>query len=280
MLRLAPNLQVAQITATSFAITARGFNGSAASKLLVLIDGRSVYTPYHSGVSWDVQDVLPEDIERIEVISGPGATLWGANAVNGVINVITRKSSGTQGRLGGLWAVATSSKGRASSTAARWGMSSPTALMSTPSTMITMSPQLVRTPGTTGITHKVDFASIGRRQEISSRCRVTSIKGPKMSWLPLRRRSRAETCWRAGTTYCRTGRRFRCRPTTTTWPSRSQPRPATTSTVTTWKSSTVSRGELGSTLSGAAMYASSRTTFRSPWFCHAIGVLLRHSGAP
>ncbi|HTB64910.1 MAG TPA: TonB-dependent receptor [Steroidobacteraceae bacterium] len=97
ILRLAPNLQVAQITASSFAISARGFNGTAASKLLVLIDGRSVYTPYHSGVSWDAQDVLPEDIERIEVISGPGATLWGANAVNGVINIITRKSTDTQG---------------------------------------------------------------------------------------------------------------------------------------------------------------------------------------
>jgi iron complex outermembrane receptor protein len=97
MLRLAPNLQVAQITSTSYAITARGFNGSAASKLLVLIDGRTVYTPYHSGVPWDVQDVLPEDIERIEVISGPGATLWGANAVNGVINITTRKSQDTQG---------------------------------------------------------------------------------------------------------------------------------------------------------------------------------------
>lgn len=104
MLRLAPNLQVAQITSTSFAITARGFNGPAASKLLVLIDGRTVYTPYHSGVSWDVQDVLPEDIERIEVISGPGATLWGANAVNGVINIITRKAGETQDgslRVGG-----------------------------------------------------------------------------------------------------------------------------------------------------------------------------------
>ena len=97
MLRLAPNLQVAQITSDSYAITARGFNGSAASKLLVLIDGRSVYTPYHSGVAWDVQDVLPEDIERIEVISGPGATLWGANAVNGVINITTRQASDTQG---------------------------------------------------------------------------------------------------------------------------------------------------------------------------------------
>ena len=104
ILRLAPNLQVAQITSNSFAITARGFNGSAASKLLVLIDGRSVYTPYHSGVSWDVQDVLPEDIERIEVISGPGATLWGANAVNGVINITTRKAAETQDgtlRVGG-----------------------------------------------------------------------------------------------------------------------------------------------------------------------------------
>jgi iron complex outermembrane receptor protein len=104
ILRLAPNLQVAQITSSSFAVTARGFNGPAASKLLVLIDGRSVYTPYHSGVSWDVQDVLPEDIERIEVISGPGATLWGANAVNGVINIITRKAADTQDgslRVGG-----------------------------------------------------------------------------------------------------------------------------------------------------------------------------------
>ncbi len=97
MLRLAPNLQVAQITSTGYAISARGFNGTTSSKLLVLIDGRSVYTPYHSGVPWDIQDVLPQDIERIEVISGPGATLWGANAVNGVINITTRKSYDTQG---------------------------------------------------------------------------------------------------------------------------------------------------------------------------------------
>ena len=97
ILRLAPNLQVAQISASNFDISARGFNGPAASKLLVLIDGRSVYSPFHSGVFWDVQDVLPDDIERIEVISGPGATLWGANAVNGVINIITRKSGATPG---------------------------------------------------------------------------------------------------------------------------------------------------------------------------------------
>src|SRR6201996_1068009 len=97
ILRLPPNLQVAQIAADSYAIPARGFNGNAADKLLVLIDGRSVYTPLFGGVLWDEQDVPPEDIERIEVISGPGATLWGANAVNGVINIITRKAADTQG---------------------------------------------------------------------------------------------------------------------------------------------------------------------------------------
>ncbi len=97
ILRLAPNLQVAVINASSYAITARGFNGNAADKLLVLVDGRSVYTPLFGGVLWDEQDVRPEDIERIEVISGPGATLWGANAVNGVINIITRKIGASPG---------------------------------------------------------------------------------------------------------------------------------------------------------------------------------------
>ena len=97
ILRMAPNLQVAVINGYSYAITARGFNGNAADKLLVLIDGRSVYTPLFGGVEWDQQFVPPEDIERIEVISGPGATLWGANAVNGVINIITRKSASTSG---------------------------------------------------------------------------------------------------------------------------------------------------------------------------------------
>src|SRR3984893_9547905 len=98
-LRLAPNLQVARISANEYAISARGFNGTAANKLLVLIDGRSVYSPLFSGVFWDVQDVMIEDIERIEVISGPGGTLWGVNAVNGVINVITRSADRTQGGL-------------------------------------------------------------------------------------------------------------------------------------------------------------------------------------
>jgi iron complex outermembrane receptor protein len=98
-LRLAPNLQVARVDARNYAVTARGFSSAFENKLLVLIDGRTVYSPLFSGVFWDVQDVVLEDVERIEVISGPGATLWGANAVNGVINVITKSASNTQGTL-------------------------------------------------------------------------------------------------------------------------------------------------------------------------------------
>ncbi|PPC94230.1 MAG: TonB-dependent receptor [Methylotenera sp.] len=101
-LRLAPNLHVAQVSANSYAISARGLNGSSVSapnKLLVLIDGRSVYSPLFAGVFWDRQQVMLEDVERIEVVSGPGSTLWGVNAVNGVINVITRSAKDTQGIL-------------------------------------------------------------------------------------------------------------------------------------------------------------------------------------
>jgi len=96
-LRLAPNLQVARVDARNYAVTARGFNSAFENKLLVLIDGRSVYSPLFSGVYWDAQDVVLEDVERIEVISGPGATMWGANAVNGVINIITKAAGATQG---------------------------------------------------------------------------------------------------------------------------------------------------------------------------------------
>lgn len=99
VLRLAPNLQVARLDASRYAISARGFNSTTANKLQVLIDGRSVYTPLFSGVFWDAQDTLLEDIERIEVVSGPGGTLWGSNAVNGVINVITRRAQDTVGTL-------------------------------------------------------------------------------------------------------------------------------------------------------------------------------------
>ena len=98
-LRLAPGLHVARIDSNKWAISCRGFNGEFATKLLVLIDGRSVYTPLFSGVFWDVQDTLLEDIKRIEVIRGPGATLWGANAVNGVINIITRSATSSIGGL-------------------------------------------------------------------------------------------------------------------------------------------------------------------------------------
>ena len=98
-LRMVPGLQVARLDSNKWAISSRGFNSRFANKLLVLIDGRTVYTPLFSGVHWDVQDTLMEDIERIEVIRGPGATLWGANAVNGVINIITKKAKDTQGGL-------------------------------------------------------------------------------------------------------------------------------------------------------------------------------------
>ncbi len=96
-LRMVPGLEVASIDSNKWAITSRGFQERFSNKLLVLIDGRSVYTPLFSGVYWDVQDTLLEDIDRIEVIRGPGGTLWGANAANGVINIITKKASETQG---------------------------------------------------------------------------------------------------------------------------------------------------------------------------------------
>src|SRR6266851_1561449 len=99
LLRSVPGIDVAQVNANTYAISARGFNGVYATKLLVLIDGRSVYTPLFSGVQWDLQDTMLEDIDRIEIIRGPGGTLWGANAFSGVINVITKSAADTQGGL-------------------------------------------------------------------------------------------------------------------------------------------------------------------------------------
>ncbi|MBK0393078.1 TonB-dependent receptor plug domain-containing protein [Ramlibacter algicola] len=115
-LRLAPNLQVAQTSASQWAISARGFQDSISNKLLVLLDGRTIYSGLFAGVFWDTNDVVLEDVDRIEVISGPGATLWGANAVNGVINVVTRSASDTRGTL--LSAAGGSHGTRA---VARWG---------------------------------------------------------------------------------------------------------------------------------------------------------------
>lgn len=98
-LRLAPGVEVARIANNRWAVSARGFNGRFANKLLVLMDGRSIYSPLFSGVLWEMEDTLLEDVDRIEVIRGPGAALWGANAVNGVINIITRKARDTRGAL-------------------------------------------------------------------------------------------------------------------------------------------------------------------------------------
>jgi iron complex outermembrane recepter protein len=115
-LRLAPNLQVARLNSGQYAISARGFNNAIANKLLVLIDGRTVYSSLFSGVFWDYNDVMLDDIDRIEVISGPAGTIWGANAVNGVINIVTRPAADTQGpRV----SVTRSSAGGQES--ARWG---------------------------------------------------------------------------------------------------------------------------------------------------------------
>ncbi len=99
LLRMAPGVNVAQINANSWAISIRGFNDRYADKVLVLIDGRSVYSPDTSGVFWDQQNLPLEDIERIEVIRGPGGTVWGANAMNGVINIITKSAKATKGGL-------------------------------------------------------------------------------------------------------------------------------------------------------------------------------------
>lgn len=99
ILRMTPGMNVARIDSSKWAVSTRGFNGRYADKLLVLIDGRSVYTPIFSGVFWESQDVFLEDVDRIEIIRGPGASLWGANAVNGVINIITKHTDDTRGGL-------------------------------------------------------------------------------------------------------------------------------------------------------------------------------------
>ncbi|WP_020482022.1 TonB-dependent receptor plug domain-containing protein [Methylomonas sp. MK1] len=98
-LRVVPGMHVAKVDGNKWAVSMRGFSSQFVNKLLVLVDGRSVYNPLFSGVWWDQQDVMMEDIERIEVIRGPGASLWGANAVNGVINIITKSAKDTQGGL-------------------------------------------------------------------------------------------------------------------------------------------------------------------------------------
>src|SRR3982074_1213714 len=98
-LRLVPGVEVARIDSNKWSLGVRGFAGRLSRSVLVLIDGRSVYTPLFAGVYWEVQDTLLEDVDRIEVIRGPGGTIWGANAVNGVINIVTKNSKDTHGML-------------------------------------------------------------------------------------------------------------------------------------------------------------------------------------
>src|SRR5438132_7465336 len=99
LLRMVPGIQVAQINSNVWAVGARGFSAEYSTELLVLVDGRTVYDPTFSGVYWREQNLVLEDIDRIEVIRGPGATMWGANAVNGVISITTKKAANTQGGL-------------------------------------------------------------------------------------------------------------------------------------------------------------------------------------
>src|ERR1700678_4701 len=122
LLRLAPGVDVAQIDANRWAISIRVFNDQHADKVLVLIDGRSVYSPSFSGVFWDMVDVPLEDIDRIEVIRGPGGTVWGANAVNGVINIITK---GAQATGGGLVSAGTGSQDHADALVQYGGQAGP-----------------------------------------------------------------------------------------------------------------------------------------------------------
>lgn len=122
-LRLAPGVQVARAGSNQWAISIRGFNDQFSNKLLVMIDGRVVYTPIFSGVYWDVQDTLLEDVKQIEVIRGPGATLWGANAVNGVINIITEEAINTTGKFVSA-TVGNKENGASTRVGGKWGENS------------------------------------------------------------------------------------------------------------------------------------------------------------
>jgi outer membrane receptor protein involved in Fe transport len=200
-LRLAPNLQVARPDASQYAVTARGFNGTLANKLLVLIDGRTVYSPLFSGTFWEAQDVLLEDVERIEVISGPGATLWGANAVNGVINVITRAAGETQGVMAAAGAGHAQRDGAfrsARTRKRRAGTARPC-----PAARRSATRRITRRPGS---------APTGAGAATASLSRATPTAG---SSAPSSARSPASTCWAAGRATWARARACAPRPTST-----------------------------------------------------------------
>ncbi len=157
-LRQVPGVQVAQQNASTWAISARGYNSEFAAKMLVMIDGRSVYQPLFSGTYWDTQEVVMEDIDRIEVIRGPGATIWGANAVNGIINVITKEAKDTQGGQ----AVTTVGTNEYSQTA-RWGGELPS-----------------------GSGHYRAYGKAIRRDNFDSEARSPGVPGPKQGQMGFR----------------------------------------------------------------------------------------------
>ena len=164
LLRLVPGVDVAREQSDQWSVGIRGFNSQFSKGLLVLIDGRSVYTPLFEGVYWDVQDVVLDDIDRVEVIRGPGGTIWGANAVNGVINIITKKAADTQG---GLVRVAAGGPVDRFDGQVRWG-ASPLKISnsgSSPRDLIVARNRIraaIRT--ITGTRSEADFASIGNRR--------------------------------------------------------------------------------------------------------------------
>ena len=201
-LRLADNLEVAQINAHDWAISARGFNANLANKLLVLIDGRAVYTPLYGGVLWNVQDYLLQDIDRIEVISGPGGTLWGANAVNGVINIVTKSASDTQG----LYASGGGGNELREQEALRYGTQTrgDTSVRFYGKYTDYGDEALTRRherPGRAGTWPAADFAWTRRPlRKTCSPCRATSTTAPRMTAPSARPGSRAAMCSAAGRT--------------------------------------------------------------------------------
>jgi len=156
-----PGVDVAQIDANVWAISIRGFNGQFANKVLVLIDGRTVYTPIFSGVYWDQQSVQLPDIDRIEVIRGPGGTVWGANAVNGVINIITKDVRSTSGGLLSLGTGSAETARGLSATGAPSVKWAPIAYLAITSTLARRFSPTERGPPTAGTRRTRDSARTG-----------------------------------------------------------------------------------------------------------------------